>query len=69
MALSFDTLRIGKKYYLQNYGETFTFEVVERLTDADFRVKDLTSLDVYRLSELIKYGRSDDFDLQEIEAA
>ncbi len=67
MTLSFDNLRVGKKYHLYNYGETSEFEVLERLREDDYKVRDLVSMDIYRLSDLVKYGMSDDFDIAEIE--
>lgn len=67
MTMSFDNLRIGKKYHLHNYGEDTEFIVTERLEDNDFKLKDLLSMDTYRLSDLIRYGMSDDFDIREIE--
>ncbi|MEM9832918.1 MAG: hypothetical protein AAF944_19960 [Bacteroidota bacterium] len=66
MTMSFDNIRIGKKYYLCNYGEESRFEVLERLSDENYRVKDLTSLDIYELHDLVKYGISDDFELEEV---
>lgn len=62
--MSFDNLRVGKQYRLSNYGEVAEFEVLEVLEDDDFRVKDLLSLDTYRLSKLIAYGTSEDFDIE-----
>lgn len=67
MPLAFDNLRVGKKYHLHNYGETSEFFVQERLSTNNFKVKDLHTLEIYELQDLIKYGRSDDFDLWEIE--
>ncbi len=64
--MSLDNLRIGKKYYLYNYGEESRFEVLERLEDKNYRVKDLLSLDTYELGDLIRYGTSDDFEIEEI---
>ena len=64
--MSFDNIRVGKKYYLSNYGEESRFEVLEALSDENFKVKDLISLDIYELNDLIKYGTSDDFELLEI---
>ena len=64
--MSFDNIRIGKKYYLYNYGEESRFEVLENLGDENYRVKDLISLDIYELRDLVKYGTSDDFELEEI---
>ncbi|MEM8968534.1 MAG: hypothetical protein AAGE93_19105 [Bacteroidota bacterium] len=66
MTMSLDNLRIGKKYYLYNYGEESRFEVLERLEDKNYRVKDLLSLDTYELGDLIRYGTSDDFEIEEI---
>ena len=67
MPASFDTIRTGKKYCLRNYGEEARFQVVEVLSDQDCRVKDLTSLEVFLLSELVKYGKGSDYDFFEIE--
>jgi len=66
MTMSFDNIRIGKRYYLCNYGEESRFEVLENLGDENYRVKDLISLDIYELRDLVKYGTSDDFELEEI---
>ncbi len=66
MTMSFDNIRVGKKYYLCNYGEESRFEVLEALSDENYRVKDLISLDIYELHDLVKYGISDDFEIEEI---
>lgn len=65
--LSFDVLRTGKKYRLINYGEHHEFVIERILVNGDFKVKDLLTLEHYRLKELIAYGRGDDFVLEEIE--
>ena len=64
--MSFDNLRVGKHYRMTNYGEASEFEVLEVLEESDFVVKDLLSLDTYRLSKLVEYGTSDDFDVEEL---
>lgn len=64
--LSFDVLRTGKKYRLINYGEQHDFVVEHILTNGDFKVKDLHTLERYHLKELIKYGRGKDFLLEDI---
>ena len=66
MTMSFDNIRVGKKYYLYNYGEESRFEVLEALSDTNYRVKDLISLDIYELNDLVKYGTSDDFEILEL---
>ena len=64
--LSFDVLRTGKKYRLINFGEQHEFEIENILVNGDFKVKDLHTLERYKLKELISYGRGKDFLLEEI---
>jgi hypothetical protein len=64
--LSFDVLRTGKKYRLTNYGEVHEFVIENILANGDFKVKDLLTLERYKLKELIRYGKGKDFILEEI---
>ena len=66
MPISFDTIRTGKRYFFRNYGEESKFEVLDIMTDGDFRLKDLMTLEVFLLSDLVRYGKGDDYELQEI---
>jgi hypothetical protein len=66
MPISFNSIRIGKKYYLTNYGEESSFEVLEWLGGDNYKLKDLESLEIYNLNDLIKYGKSEDFDIYEL---
>ncbi|WP_114783075.1 hypothetical protein [Botryobacter ruber] len=66
MALSFDNLRIGKKYSLRNFGETFDFQVIAMPEEGSYKVKDLNTLEVFLLEDLVQYGKGKDFDLQEL---
>ncbi|KYG83679.1 MULTISPECIES: hypothetical protein [Roseivirga] len=63
MAKSFNNLRVGKKFKLINFSETFEFEVIEIKANEDCLLKDLNSLDTYHLFDLIRYGKGEDFDL------
>lgn len=67
MSLAFSSIRVGKKYRLTNFGEVAEFEVLEALSRHDFGVKDLHTLERYKMSELIKYGKGKDYSLWEIE--
>ena len=60
-------LRVGKSYFLRNYGETSSFLVLEALDEYDYRVKDLLSMENYPYSRLTRYGLGPDFDLRELE--
>lgn len=62
----FNAMRVGKKYFLINYGEKFEFEVVKRLSEDDFILKDLNTLETYQLSEFVAFGKGSDFEVREI---
>ena len=64
--LSLDVLRTGKKYRLVNFGETHEFVIESIMPNGDFKVKDLLTLERYKLKELIAYGRGDDYTIEEI---
>jgi hypothetical protein len=64
--LSFDVLRVGKKYRLINYGDRYEFEIERILVNGDFQVKDVHTLERFRLKEVIKFGQGKDFYLEEI---
>ena len=66
MAMSFDNIRTGKRYYLKNFGEESTFEVHEVMGDGDYRVKDIHTLEMFFLSDLIKYGKGKDYLFEEV---
>lgn len=67
MSMSFDNIRIGKKYCIKNFGETFEFTVEKRKSENDFFIKDLYTLETNSLKELVKYGKGNDFDFFQIE--
>ena len=65
--LSFDVLRVGKKYKLVNFDDRFEFQIELILSNGDFKVKDLNTLERYLLKDLIKFGKGKDFEIREIE--
>ncbi len=65
--LSFDVLRNGKKYKLTNFGETHEFIIESILANGDFKVKDTLTLERYFLKDLIRFGKGNDFLLEESE--
>jgi hypothetical protein len=64
--LSFDVLRVGKKYRLVNFGDVYEFEIERILANSDFKVKDLHTLERYLLKDAVKFGRGKDFEIREI---
>jgi hypothetical protein len=64
--ISLDVLRAGKKYKIINYGERSDFTIEEILGNGDFKIKDLHTLEIGRLSDLYKYGKGNDFEIREL---
>ena len=64
--MSFDNMRVGKKYFIRNHGETTSFSVLATIGQNDFRIKDLLTLEEYAFGSLIQYGIGHDFELYEI---
>lgn len=64
--ISTATIRIGRKYRLINNGDQTDFEVLEKLSEGNFLIKDLTSLDVYEFERLVQFGRGRDYVLDEL---
>ncbi len=64
--LSFDVLRVGKRYLLINYDDRYEFEIERILSNGDFKVKDIHTLERFLLKETIRYGIGKDFEIREI---
>lgn len=67
MPQSFDTLRVGHVYQITNHGETLRFVLMEIRSDSVFMVKDMATLEVFNLFDLLRYGKGKDFDLIEFD--
>jgi hypothetical protein len=63
--LSFSALRVGRRYRLTNYGEVHDFVVERALPGGDFWVKDLHTLERYRLKDTVRFGTGKDFEIRE----
>ena len=66
MPLALDNLRVGRIYKLVNLGEEREIEVMARLGGNNFRVKDLITLEVYEMDDLLRWGKGKDYDLDEV---
>jgi hypothetical protein len=64
--ISFDNIRVGSRYRLVNYGETFEFVVEKTLGNNNFKFKDLYSLEYYELNDLIRFGKGKDFEIRDL---
>ncbi len=63
---SFNIIRVGQQYSLTNFGEIYTFQVVEILSNENCMVRSLDTLETYQLNDLVKFGRGGDFNFQEL---
>ncbi|MFC4872945.1 hypothetical protein [Negadavirga shengliensis] len=66
MPLAIDNIRVGRVYRLTNFGEIRYLQVLERIGSENFRVKDLETLELYDLEELLRWGLGKDYDLEEV---
>jgi hypothetical protein len=64
--LSLDVLRVGKRYRLINFGDRYEFVIERILVNGDFKVKDIHTLERFRLKEVIAFGKGKDFLIEEI---
>ncbi len=64
--LAFSSMRVGEAYKLVNFGEASEFKLIEVLNERDYRLQDIHSLEYYFMSDLIKFGKGEDFELREL---
>ena len=64
--LSLDVLRVGNQYRLINFDDTYDFEIERILSNGDFQVKDLHTLERYKLKETFQFGKGKNFEIREI---
>jgi hypothetical protein len=65
--LSYSSLRVGKKYWLLNFGERYEFELIEIINSKDFRLKDIHTLEYFTMSEITLLGKGADFEIRELD--
>lgn len=65
--LAINNLRKGSKYCVTNHGDSCVFEVLEFIGEDNYRIKDISSLEVTTLDEFLRWGTGKDFDLVEFE--
>ena len=64
--ISFDNIRVGNRYILKNYDDIYEFEVMERLSNDNYKLKDLHTLERYELDDLVRWGKGKDFEVSEM---
>ena len=64
--VAIETIRVGQQYRLVNFDEVFEFEVLRKVSERNFSLKDLHTLEKYQLQELIKFGKGKDFIILEL---
>lgn len=66
MAIALDNLRVGRRYRLVNMGEIRKIEIISRLSGQNFQIKDLETLELYTIEELLQWGVGKDYELDEL---
>lgn len=64
--MSYSSLRAGKKYWALNFGDRYEFEILEVLHPQDFKIKDINTLEIFHLSDIVRYGMGPDFEIREL---
>jgi hypothetical protein len=64
--LSFNVLRVGKKYRLVNFRDEYEFVIEEILEDGNFKLKDLNTMETMFMNDLIKFGKGNDFEIRDL---
>jgi hypothetical protein len=64
--LSLDVLRVGKQYRVINFSDRHDIVIEQMLPDGDFLVKDIHTLERYRLKEIYKFGKGKDFEIRDL---
>ena len=59
-------MRVGESYTLVNFGEKSEFRLMEVLDRDDYRLQDIHTLEHYKMSDLVKFGKGEDFELREL---
>ena len=54
-----------EKGRFSEFGEKYEFNV-EKILPKDFQLKDLTTLESYRMSQILQFGKGKDFEIQEL---
>ncbi len=65
--LSFDVLRVGRRYKLVNFREHYEFIIEEVLANRNFKLKDVHTLELMYMNDLIRFGKGPDFEIRELE--
>ena len=63
---SFNTIRVGQRYRLTNFGDIYTFEVLEMLSNENYIIRSLDTLETFQLNDIVKFGRGQDFNFEEV---
>lgn len=64
--LAFSSMRVGKNYRLINFSEKSEFTMIEVIGRNDYKLRDIHTLEYYKMSDLTLFGKGEDFELREI---
>ena len=64
--LAFSSMRVGETYSLVNFGEISEFKLIEVLNRNDYKLQDIHTLELYTMSDLVRFGKGEDFELREL---
>jgi hypothetical protein len=65
MAIALDNLRVGRVYEFCNMGEKRRIVILSKISNDNYRLKDLDTTEEYTIEELLRWGKGKDYELDE----
>ena len=63
--LAISSLRVGEKYRVTNYGEVLEVQLIRIESKENCVFKDLTTLELIRLEDIVRFGKGNDWEIVE----
>ena len=65
--LAISNLRKNHSYRIVNFDEELKFTVLDVISDNNYLIKTIDSLEIMELQDILRYGVSADYELDELE--
>lgn len=63
--LAVSSLRVGEKYQIINYGDTYQVQLINIQSGGNCVFKDLFTLEQVQLNDIIQFGKGNDWEITE----
>jgi hypothetical protein len=63
--LAVSSLRVGERYRVTNFGDVYEVQLMNITSNGNCIFKDLTTLEIVELEEIVRYGKGKDWEISE----